>query len=270
MKINRVTLQLALASISLALPLTATAEIYLSATTGSGPNGFRFNELRGEADIFDTAFSANMFGYRSSSSAAEDVSQSGLGLDWRVSELAKVGIKHNKVNNSSIDISGNALSLGLSMNTLWDSELLTRLDLKRTDSTYTFNDLPPAVKNDTIKQTANSFGLTQDFTQTLSVYGGYDRYSYDRDPRNAASVLLRLAPRRYVNTATSLLSFPDKSYRLGISWRLYDPLTLDLSGSKTSTQLEQSIKTTRLGIDYRLSDQVNISAAVSRVAATAV
>jgi hypothetical protein len=264
---------LILTSLSLALPFGAQADAYVSATGGSGPNGYRSTEVSADADLFNTPLSLNILGFKSSSTAQEDVSQSVLGLDWNISQLATAGIKHNKANNGSIDIQGNALSLALSLNALWNSELLTRVDLKRANSAYQFNDLPQAV--DTINQTENSFGITQYLSESWSLYGGHDQYSYDRDPKSAASVLYRTALlnhtlRKYVNTSSSLMSFPDKTDRLGITWQLLEPLMLDLSGSKTTTELDQTIKTTRLGIDYQVTDHLDVSVAVSRVAATAV
>jgi outer membrane cobalamin receptor len=49
-----------------------------------------------------------------------------------------------------------------------------------------------------------------------------------------------------------------------------EALTVDLSSSKTSTQLDQELKTRRLGIDYQATDHLNFTAAISRVSATAV
>lgn len=259
-----------LASLSLAMPFGASADVYVSATTGSGPNGYRSNAVSGNAGLFDTPLSVNAFGFKSGSSASEDVSQSGFGLDWKISRLAKLGVKHNKVDNGSIDIAGNAVNLALMLNTLWSSDLLTRIDLKQAESAYKFSDLPPAVKNDTVNQATRSFTLSQDIVSSLGIYGGRDQYSYDRNPVNAAAVLMLKAPRKYINTSSSLLSFPDSTNRFGITWRPLEPLTLDVSSSKTMTLLDQELRTRRLDIDYQITDHLNIAAAVSKATSTAV
>jgi hypothetical protein len=259
-----------MAALLFALPLAADAEAYISATAGSGPNAYRSTEVSGDADLFDTPLRVNAFGFKSSSSAAVDVSQSGFGLDWKISKLATLGVKHNKVDNGSVDIGGNALNLALSLNTLWTGDLLTRVDLKRDGEAYKFRDLPPAVKNDTINQTANSISLTQDIAESFSLYGGHDRYSYDRDPVNAAVVLMLKSPRKFINYSSNLLSFPDSTNRFGLTWRPQEALTLDISSSKTLTLLDQQLKTKRLGLDFQITDHLNVYAAISKATSTAV
>ncbi len=269
MRTNQQPLHCALlAALPLAFPICASADTYISATAGNGPNGYRSTEVSGNANLFSTPLSLNGFVFKSSSSASEDISQSGFGLDWKISKLAKLGVKHNKVDNGSLDISGNALNLALSLNTLWDSDLLTRVDLKGAESAYKFGDLP--VRNDTINQTASSFTLNQDIGSSLTVYGGRDRYSYDRDPVNVAAFLIRTFPRKFVSNSSTLLSFPDTTNRFGVTWQPLEPLSLDVSSSNTMTMLDQKLKTNRLGIDYQLTDHLNISAAVSKVSSTAV
>jgi len=259
-----------LAALLFALPHGAEADAYISATAGSGPNAYRSTEVSGDADLFDTPLRVNAFGFKSSSSAAVDVSQSGFGMDWKISKMATLGAKHNKVDNGSINIAGNALNLALSLNKLWSSELLTRIDLNAAGSAYRLSDLPPAVKNDTVNQTAKSVSLTQDIAESFSLYGGHDQYSYDNDPRDRAARLMRLAPRKYINASSNLLSFPDATNRFGLTWRMLEPLTLDISSSKTKTLLDQLLKTKRLGMDYQVTDHLNIYAALSKVSSTAV
>jgi hypothetical protein len=259
-----------MAALLFALSSAAQAEADIQATAGSGPNGLHSTEVRGNADLFDTPLSVNVLGFKSDSSTADTISQSALGLEWKTSKLATLGVTHNKQDNSLVDISGNTLSLALALQTLWDSKLQTRLDLKRAASEYQFNSLPQAVQNRTINQTANTFGLSQDIAKPLAFYVTLDRYSYDRDPKQAATRMMLIAPRRFFSTASTLLAFPDATNTYGITWRMTEAFTVDVSSSKTSTQLDQELKTRRLGIDYQVTNHVNITAAISRVAATAV
>lgn len=258
------------AALLLALPPGAEAGAYISATTGSGPNSYRSSEISGNADLFNTPFKVNAFGFKSSSANAGDVSQSGIGLDWKIAKLATLGVKHNKVDNGNVDIAGNALNLALSLNTLWNSELLTRVDLKAASSDYKFSGLPPRVKDDTINQTSSSFGLTQDITDWLSLNGGRDQYSYDRDPRAFVAFLMINFPRRFINHSSTLLSFPDSTSRFGLTWRPLEALTIDIYSSKTTTLFAQELKTKVLGIDYQVTDHLNFYAAVSKSATSAV
>ena len=259
-----------MAALLFALSPTAQAEADVQATAGSGPNGFHSTEVRGNADLFDTPLSVNVLGFKSDSSTADSISQSALGLEWKTSKLATLGVTHNKQDNSLVDISGNELSLALALQTLWDSKLQTRLDVKRAASEYQFNNLPAAVQNKTVNQTANTFSLSQDIAKPLAFYVTLDRYSYDRDPKDAAARLMLSTKRRFFSTISNLLAFPDATNTYGITWRMTEVLTADVSSSKTSTQLDQELKTRRLGLDYQATDHLNFTAAISRVAATAV
>jgi hypothetical protein len=259
-----------MAALLFALPSSAEAGAYISATTSSGPNSYRSNEINGNADLFGSPLSINAFGLKSSSTTAADISQSGFGLDWKTSKLATLGLKHNKVDNGNLDIAGNALNLALSLNSLWTSDLLTRVDLKAASSDYKFSGLPAKVKNDTINQTSSSFGLTQDITDWLGINGGRDQYSYDRDPRALAAYLMLNAPRKFINHSSNLLSFPDSTNRFGLTWRPLEALTIDISSSRTKTLFDQELNTKLLGIDYQVTDHLNVYAALSKSTATAV
>jgi hypothetical protein len=256
------------AALLFALPPAAKADVDVSATAGSGPNGFRSTEVRGSADLFTTPLSVNALHFKSDSSTADTVTQSAFGLKWKMSKLATLGVTHNTQDNSLINISGNAVSLALALQTLWDSKLLTRLDLKRAASEYQFTGLPAPY--DTSNQTANSFGLSQDIAEPVTLYGSLDRYSYDRDPKQSAFRAMRITRFRFFNAASNLLSFPDATNTFGITWRPLEALSVDLSSSRTSTQLDQKLKTQRLGLDYQATDHLYITAAVSRVSGTAV
>ena len=260
-----------LIALPLALPFSAMADAYLSATTGSGPNGYRSTELRGNADLFETPLSVNAMTFKSDTSASDSISQSAVGLNWKISELATLGVMHNTQDNSLVDITGNAISLAFELDTLWQGTLQTRLDLKRSPSAYHFNNLPKkAAQYETINQTGSSVGLTQGITDWLSVNAGRDQYSYDNDPYELATFLMRRAPRKFKNTSSNLLSMPEATNYFGLTWRPTEALTVDLSSSKTRTQLDQDLKTNLLGIDYQVTGHLNIYAAVSKVTSTAV
>jgi hypothetical protein len=252
------------------LPSAAHAGAYLSATLGTGPDGYRSTEVRGNADLFDTPLNVNALVFKSDSSSGDPSTQSALGIDWSVSELVTLGASHSKQDNSQVEITGNSISLGLMLDTLWEGDLQTRLDLKHSASAYQFKGLPPSVKNDTLNQTTNSLGLSQDLADPVTIYAYHDQYSYDRDPKQAAQYLMRTAPRRSSNTRTSLLSFPDSSNSFGITWRALDDLTLDISTSKTTTQLDQEQKSRHLGIDYQVTDKLNLTASVTFASSTEV
>lgn len=253
-----------------ALPYAAHAGAYLSATAGTGPDGYRSTEVRGNADLFDTPLNMNALVFKSDSSSGDPSTQSAFGIDWSASDLVTLGASHSKQDNSQVEISGNSISLGLMLDTLWEGDLQTRLDLKHSTSAYQFKGLPPSVKNDTINQTTNSLGLNQDLADPVTIYVYHDQYSYDHDPRQAAQYLMRTAPRRSSNTRTSLLSFPDSSNSFGITWRALDDLSLDISTSKTTTQLDQEQISKRLGLDYQVTDRLNLTASVTFATSTEV
>jgi hypothetical protein len=261
------------AALLFALPSAAKADVDISATAGSGPNGFRSTEVRGSADLFTTPLSVNALHFKSDYSAADAITQSAFGLKWKMSKLATLGVSHNTQDNSLINISGNAVSLAFALQTLWDGKLLTRLDLKRAASEYQFNGLPAPY--DTSNQTANSLGLSQDIAEPVTLYLALDRYNYDKDPKQSISKLMRDATLqhkffKFFGRASDLLSVPDATNTFGITWRPLEALSVDLSSSRTSTQLDQKLKTQRLGFDYQATDHLYITAAVSRVSGTAV
>ena len=251
-----------------ALSPTAQADVDISATSGSGPNGFSSTEVRGNADLFTTPLSVNALHFKSDSSTADAITQSALGLKWKASKLATLGVTHNTQDSSLINISGNAISLALALQTLWDSKLQTRLDLKHGASEYQFNGLPAPYN--TSNQTANTLGLSQDIAEPVTLYVSLDRYSYDKDPKQSAFHMMKVTRLRFFSTASNLLSFPDSTNTYGITWRPLEALSVDLSSSNTSTQLDQKLKTRRLGLDYQATDHLYITAAISRVSATAV
>lgn len=258
-------------ALPLVFPLGAQAGAYLSATTGSGPNGYRSTELRGNADLFETPLSVNAMSFKSDTSASDSISQSAVGLNWKMSEFATLGVMHNTQDNSLVDITGNAVSLAFALDSLWHGTQQTRIDLKRAPSAYHFNNLPKkAAQYETINQIGNSIGLTQGITDWLSINAGRDQYSYDNDPYDLAAFLMRRAPRKFKNTSSNLLSMPDATNHIGLTWRPTEALTVDISSSKTMTQLDQELKTNLLGIDYQVTKHLNIYAAVSKVTSTAV
>jgi hypothetical protein len=262
---------LILTSLALALPVCAEASAYFSSTLGSGPDGYHSTEVRSDADLFDTPLSVNVLGFKSDSSASDTISQSDFGLKWKISDLATLGATHNTQDNSLINISGNAINLALTLDTLWHGTLQTRLDLKRAVSAYHFNDLPPkAAAYETINQTGNSIGLTQDITDWLSINAGRDQYSYDNDPYDLAIYLMRTFPHKFKNTSSNLLSLPDSTNHVGLNWRPLETLSIDISSSMTTTQLNQDLDTKLLGIDYQVTKHLNIYATVSKVTSTAV
>jgi hypothetical protein len=259
-----------MAALLFVLSPTAKADVDISAMSGSGPNGFSSTEMSGSADLFGSPLSVNALHFKSDSSTADSITQSALGLKWKTSKLATLGVTHNTQNNRLIDISGNAVSLALALHTLWDGALQTRVDLKRAASEYRFNSLPAPY--DTSKQTANSFGLSQDIAEPVTLYVALDRYSYDKDPKQSTIQLMRDATSRrmFFSTASNLLSIPDATNTFGIAWRPLETLSVDLSSSKTTTQLDQELKTQRLGVDYQATDHLYITVAFSRMSATAV
>lgn len=258
-----------LAAALFTLPLTAEAGLYLSASTGSGPGGYSSTEIRGNADLFDTPLNVNLFGFKSTSSG-DSITQSTFGMDWKLSELATLGLKHNRQDNSLIDISGNSVSLALFLDTLWNGNLQTRLDLKHATSAYQFNNLPPSEENNTINQSTNSLGLSQDIAEPVTLYFFHEQYRYDHDPKQAALRMMKTAPKRFFSTRSALLAFPDSSNSFGVTWRAQEALSVDISSGKTLTQLNQTQNSRRLGLDYQVTEHLNLTAAVSRASSTAV
>jgi hypothetical protein len=254
-----------LAALLLVLPFRAGAEAYISATYGSGPDEYSSSALSADAALPGMPLRLNLYLFKSGAAQSADVKQSVLGMDWDVSELITAGYKHNALDDGTVTVSGDEGKLSAALNQLWQSELRTRFDIGYTASIYQSSN----TGNKELAQDKIGAGLRQGITPSLTLYAGHDEYTYDKNPKNIAYLLIKRT-RNNSNVAYTLLGFPDHTNLFGISWQATDALTLDISSSKTVSVLDQLQQSKRLGVDYQLTDQLNLSAAVSKSTSTLV
>jgi hypothetical protein len=182
-------------------------------------------------------------------------------------ELVTANYRYSETNDGTFAVKGNEGGLSFALDTLWQGELQTSLDLGYGSYKYkAANPRNAAILNFVLTQSKNSYGLSQDLTASLTLYGSHDQYKYDRNLD--FTTLRKFLAKRPILRAT-LLAFPDKTNTLGLGWRATDDLKLDLSSGKTTTLLDQRLKNTRIGIDYQASDSLNFGIAVTRSIASA-
>lgn len=250
------------------LPSLAQADAYTGLTYGSGPDGYRSYAFLGDADIFKTV-KLSLDHFLAKSAGADDMRQTGLGLTWNAIDLISANYRYSTTNDGIFKVKGNEGGLAFALDTLWEGDLRTSLDLGYGDFKYDPATPPANATSRTLTQTRRSYGFSQDIVSSFTLYGSHDEYKYDRNVVGLAILLIRRT-RNNSKAAFSLLAFPDKTNTLGMSWKPSDALTLDLSFGKTNTLLKQELKNTRLGLDYQINNKLNIAIAVTRSASSAV
>lgn len=253
-------------------PVYAHADAYSGLTYGAGPDGYRFWYLVGDFKISRT-IGFNLDHLLARSEGVEDTRQTGLGIFWRVIEPVSLNYRYSDTNDGRVKVAGNEAGISLALNTLWHGERQTTLDLGYGKFLFKAAD-PKTVlaANWSLSQERSSLGISQEVSKTFTVYGTHDRYSYDRNLNLQGLQLLDLLRNRprLASSATTVLSYPDRSNKLGMSWGATDSLSLDISVGKTITLLEQELKDTRLAVDYQVGDRLNLGIAVTRSTSTAV
>lgn len=245
-----------------ALPAPALADAYTSLTYGSGPDGYRSYAFTGDADITDSVrFKLDSF--LAKATGMDDVRQTGIGLAVDPTDLLTIDYRYSSIEDGIFKVKGNEAKLSFALDTLWDGELKTDLDLGYGNFKYDPARQFAISANRTLTQTRTSYGLSQDLASSFTLYGAHDEYKYDRNVAALALVLIRRS-RNTSKAAFSLLSFPDKTNTFGATWRASDSVSLDASSSKTTTVLNQELRNTRLGLDYQFNDKLNLGIAVTR------
>ena len=250
------------------LPTLASAEAYSALSLGSGPDGYRSYALKADADL-SKSVQLNLDYFLARSSGVDDVRQGGLGLSWNATELISTNYRYSETGDGIFAVKGNEGGLAFALDTLWQGELQTSFDLGYGSFKYkAANPQTVAASNFVLTQSRGSYGLSQDLTSSLTLYGSHDQYTYDRNVKALALFLLKRT-RNTSKAAFSLLAFPDKTNTLGMNWKTTDTVQLDVSFSKTTTLLDQQLKNTMTGIDYQVGDNLNLGLAVTRSTASA-
>ncbi|GAB4117938.1 MAG: hypothetical protein Fur0026_06730 [Sideroxydans sp.] len=257
-----------LVALLLILPGLAQAEGYAALSYGSGPEGYRSYSFTGDVDL-SRSVKLSLDHFLAQTTGASNTRQTGAGLSWQALELVAANYRFSETNDGTFAVKGNEGGLSFALDTLWQGELQTSLDLGYGSFKYkAANPQSIAASNFVLTQDRSSVGLSQDLTTSLTLYGSHDQYKYDRNVKGLAIFLLKRS-RNTSKAAFSLLAFPDKTNTLGLGWRATDDLKLDLSSGKTTTLLDQQLKNTRLGIDYQVGDRLNLGGAVTRSTASA-
>jgi len=261
--------QMHFAALLLVLPALASANADSKLTSGSGPDGYRSYALKANADLAKTV-ELNLDYFFAQATGAANTREIGAGLTWYATELVSGNYRYSVINDGTFEVKGNEGGLSFALDTLWQGELRTSLDLGYGAFKYKFaNPQTIAASNFELTQNRSSFGLSQDLAASFTVYGSHDRYKYDKNLDASILLLLRNRP-LLLSRTIALLSYPDKTNTLGMTWKTTDALSIDLSSAKTTTLLEQEQKSTKLAVEYQIGDSLSIAAAVTRVSNSAI
>ncbi len=269
------TLKPVLAVFLLTLPALACADASL--TFGSGPNDYRSYAFKAGVGIFDLPLQLDLDHFQANTTGGNEMKESGAGLTWNATELLSTNYRRSSIDDGTFDVAGNEGGLSFGLDTLWEGDLHTSLNMGYGEFDYTPTTIARAklASKLTLTQNRKSIGLSQDITPAFSVYATHDQFDYQRyqtfnhDLRVLAIALFR----RTVNAsrvAFTLVSFPDKTNTLGMSWKPHKKLTLDLSSGKTTTILEQELKNIRLGADLQFNEKFSLTVAINRSNSSAV
>jgi len=257
-------LQIHIVALLFVFPVAAYADADTRLTYGSGPDGYHSYAFKANADIVKTV-ELNLDYFFAQATGVANTREIGAGLTWYATELASGNYRYSVINDGTFEVKGNEGGLSFALDTLWQGELRTSLDLGYGAFKYKIaNPQTIAASNFERTQNRSSFGLSQDLASSFTVYGSHDKYKYDKNIDASILLLLRNRP-LLLSRTLALLAFPDKTNTLGMTWKTTDALSIDLSSAKTTTLLEQEQKSIKLAVDYRMGDSLSIAAAVTRV-----
>jgi len=256
-----------LAALLFLVPGLALADGYTALSYGSGPDGYRSYSFAGDVDLSRTVrFSLDHF--LAQTTGASNTRQTGAGLSWQALELVTANYRYSETNDGTFAVKGNEGGLSFALDTLWQGELQTSLDLGYGSFKYkAANPHNVLTSNFNLTQTRNSYGLSQDISSSLTLYGSHDKYKYDRALNS--TVLLQFLARHPLLRLT-VLAFPDKTNTLGMNWRTTDALSFDISAAKTTTLRNQEQKFTKLAVEYQANNALNLSVAATRSTSSAI
>lgn len=274
MPFNLTVARSSLTALLLVLPVLASADAAL--TYGSGPDEYHSYAFKADAGIFDLPLQLELDYFRASSAGVSDMKETGAGLTWNATQWLSANFRRSFIEDGTFEVNGNEGGFSFGLDTLWESDLRTTLDVGYGAFDYAPTSITRAklASKLTLTQHRKSIGLSQDITPAFSIYAAHDRYEYERyetfnrDLKALALVLFRRTP-NIAKAAFTLISFPDKTNTLGMRWEPQEKLALDISSGKTTTILEQELKSTRLGAELQISDKFSLSAAITRSNSTA-
>ncbi|HQS59851.1 MAG: hypothetical protein B7Y56_14985 [Gallionellales bacterium 35-53-114] len=246
----------------LALPSFALADGKTALTYGYDQNGYRSFAFKGDIDLSSDVL-LHLDHLHAESSGIVSLRQSGIGLTAYATDWLSGHYRYSETNDTVFLVRGNEGDLSVALNSLWNSELRTTLGGGYAGFIYANANPPDTGGGRSLSQSRRSYSLSQDLTSSLGAYVSFDQYAYEVDLVDLIILLIRRA-RIAPISAGAFLSFPDITRAAGLTWKATDKLTFDLSSSKTTTILEQSLISSRLGVDYQLSDTWNAGVAVTR------
>lgn len=251
----------------LAVSTPVQAENYLSATLGSGAGDYRSAQALADLELGSPDWLLDLDYYRAASNGTVSTA-SGAGLSWFASRFFNGRYRYGRTDDGTLAATSHEFGAGFALQELWQGELRTLLDLgyaatrqtaqggARRNNVYT---LP--------EQQRASFKLTQNLSPSIRLFVGHDQYRYARDPSTLAQLIVRRT--RMLNTALTVLNFPDRSNNLGLRWQ-GTAWHSEISMARTDTYLRQQFNDARLKIGRTLGQDWEIDATLTQSRASEV
>lgn len=250
----------------------ASAEVGTGLTTTFGPEKYHAYDLMAYADLPGLPLGFEARGFVAKSDSTEVLNAVEWRLNWTPTSWFQASYAQKTAQAEIFDLRTKGLSLSGNLAALWDSPSATLLTVGYTDVNYEING-PRIVRNalDPLLPGMHQYtlGLAQDIGEAFTIGLTYDDFRYSEDPTILARQLLRRL-RRPNNGIFELLSFPDRTTTIDLTWRTTQRLTLDGSVYQTHTVTDQKLEGARLGASYRLGELHRIGVAVSRASSEAV
>lgn len=245
------------------LSLSAHAAGHVNLTGGVGADDYRSYALSAALDLGESGWQASVDYFTADDGATE---QYGAGLEWQQSDTTSWNLHTTRTQDSQLDVAGYSGGGSWWLNPLWQGEAGTRLDLGYGYEEYTprtRQPLPARLADAVPEQHRYSVGITQELNTAVSLYLAHDKYRYSEDPKVLARFLARRLP-VLVSGVYSLLSVPETTNTLGLTWNTPVELVINLSFSKTITIIDQALASARCGLTWYLNESGSIGLAASR------
>lgn len=247
-------------------------DITYTGSHGEGQFVSRAIDVGLEAPGAGLRFDAGVYQSRSLSVAIEQYTG---GLRWRPLWWLSLNATARRTDDDPLRFRGGTLGASVRLESLWDSDLMTRVSAgigRHSYSTDSTRPLGIAVVDRFPHQASTSLRVEQEFPGDFTLSLGGERFRYDSDPTALAialAVRFNRPNRGPPDPVYTLIGFPDRSLNGGLSWTGIENLSIDLYGSDARTVIGQRLRGVTLGASWT-HEQVTVGLSLSRSTASEV
>lgn len=247
-------------------------DLTYSGNHGSGEFVSRALDLGIEVPEASLRFEAGVYQSRSLSVAIEQYT---AGLRWRPLPWLSLNAAARRTDDDPLRFRGGTLGASVRLESLWDSDLMTRVSAgigRHSYATDTTRPLGVAIVDLFPRQSSTSLRLEQEVPGDFTLSVGGERFTYDSDPTALATVIavrFNRPNRGPPDPVYVLIGFPERAVNGGLTWTGIENLSIDLYGSDARTVIGQRLRGVTLGASWTL-EQVTVGLSLSRSTASEV